>query len=101
MQTLNVGLHNPFFNELNSLSRTIRETLAHIHEAQDIRVSYDGDEPTLIVLFDHFIKPVEHLARALDQDCVALFNHERNEGYLLGDKASEWGDFNPQYFQHI
>lgn len=101
MQTLNVGLHNPFFNEFNSLSRTIRETLAHINEVRDIRVSLDGDEPTLIVLFDHFIKPVEHLARALDQDCVALFNHERNEGYLLGDKAEQWGEFNPEYFQHI
>lgn len=101
MQTLNVGLHNPFFNELNSLSRTIRETLAHIHEVQDIRVSYDRDEPTLIVSFDHFIKPVEHLARALDQDCVALFNHERNEGYLLGDKAEQWGGFDADEFQHI
>lgn len=101
MQTLNVGLHNPFFNEFNSLSRTIREIVAHVSDVQDIRVSYSGDEPTVIVLFDYFIKPVEHLARALDQDCVALYNHERNEGYLLGDKASEWGDFNPQYFQHI
>lgn len=101
MYTINIGLANPVFNNLNSARFTIETTLKYVDEVSNIRISYDGDEPTLIVSFDYFIKPVEHLARALDQDCVALFNHERNEGYLLGDKADQWGEFNPEYFQHI
>lgn len=101
MQTLNVGLHNPFFNELNSVERTITETVSYLGGVFNLRISYDGDEPTLIVYFRDVIKPLEHLCRALDQDCVALYSHVVNEGYLLGDKADQWGDFNPEYFQHI
>lgn len=101
MLTLNVGLHNPFFNELNNVERTIIETLKHIGGVQNLRISYAGDEPTLIVTFDHVVNYLEHLARALDQDCVALYNHTDNYGMLIGDKAEQWGEFNPEYFQHF
>ena len=41
------------------------------------------------------------LATALDQDCVAVFDHELGKGSLIGDKAEQWGEFNPEYFQFI
>jgi hypothetical protein len=41
------------------------------------------------------------LATALDQDCVALFDHEIGKGSLIGDKAEAWGSFDPSEFQSI
>lgn len=101
MQTLNVGLHNPVFNNINSVEFTIQETLKYVNGVFNLRVSYDGDEPTLIVYFRDVLRPLERLATALDQDCVALYNHISNEGFLIGDKADQWGEFNEAYFQHI
>jgi len=101
MQTLNVGLHNPVLNNVNSVEFTIQETLKYVSGVFNIRVSYDGSEPTLIVYFRDVLRPLERLATVLDQDCVALYSHITNQGYLIGDKAEAWGEFNSEFFQHI
>lgn len=39
-----------------------------------------------------------HLATLLGQDCIAVYNPERDFGYLAGPNAAAWGEFNPAYF---
>lgn len=78
-------------------------------------IAYEGDEdnePTMIVYcakglsrdFDASIGRmgvnywVSVIAQSLHQDCIAVYDTDTNEGALMGDFASEWGEFNPEYF---
>lgn len=101
MYTINIGLNNPFTQDTNSVDLTLRKALEFIGDITNLRVSYSGDEPTVIIQYVYNKKSLVALATALDQDCIALFDHSIGKGSLIGDRASEWGDFNPEYFQHI
>lgn len=47
--------------------------------------------------FDTFEEAVLVASRLLKQDCIAF--KKGDVGYLIGDKADEWGGtFNPEYF---
>jgi hypothetical protein len=101
MYTINIGLNNPFTQGSNSVDFTLEQALKYISDITHLRVSYDGDEPTLIIRYVFHKGNLLALATALDQDCIALFDHLIGKGSLIGDKASEWGEFNPEYFQTV
>jgi len=101
MYTINIGLNNPFTKGTNSVDFTLSKALEFISDITHLRVSYDGDEPTLIIRYAFHKGSLLALATALDQDCIAQFDHLIGKGSLIGDKASEWGDFNPEFFQSI
>lgn len=61
-------------------------------------------EPTLVVnaMFTghmvDFEASVGALSRALNQDCIAVYNERTGQGQLIGPRAAEWGPFNPEFF---
>lgn len=38
------------------------------------------------------------LAETLGQDCIAAYCENTRTGALLGPRAAQWGEFNPEYF---
>jgi hypothetical protein len=101
MYTINIGLNNPFHGDTNSVDLTLSKALEFISDITHLRVSYDGDEPTVIIRYAFHKGSLAVLATALDQDCIAQYDHLTGKGSLIGDKASEWGPFNPEFFQSI
>ena len=101
MYTINIGLANPFTKGYNTVDDTITKALQFIEGIVDLKVSTSGDEPTVIIQYTHHKGSIAVLATALDQDCVAVFDHELGKGSLIGDKAEQWGEFDPTEFQHI
>jgi len=99
MYTINIGLNNPFTGKTNSVDFTLSKALEFISDITNIRVSYDGEEPTVIIRYAFHKGSLVALAAALDQDCIAQFYHFIGKGSLIGDKAEEWGPFNIEYFQ--
>ena len=99
MFTINIGQDNPFLNQRNTVELTLVQALKHLGGVRQIRVSQDGDEPTVIIQCDFITGSIAVLAAALDQDCIAVFDHSTGTGTLIGDKADQWGDFNLEYFQ--
>ena len=58
-------------------------------------------EPTLVVRATHagdVLVCTNWLAEKLNQDCIAVYIPSKNEGHLYGPRASDWGDFNPEFF---
>jgi hypothetical protein len=101
MFTINIGQDNPFLNQRNTVELTVVQALKHLGGVRQFRVSQDGDEPTVIIQCDFITGSIAVLAAALDQDCIAVYDHSTDTGTLIGDKAAEWGAFNPEYFQLI
>jgi hypothetical protein len=101
MYTINIGLANPFTGGQNTVDQTISKALEFIEGIVDFKVSNRGAEPTVIIRYTHHKRSLVALATALDQDCIALYDHHIGQGSLIGDKASEWGEFNPEYFQTV
>lgn len=99
MYTINIGLANPFTGGYNTVDETITKALGFIGGIVDFKVSTAGDEPTVIIQYTHNKGNLRILATALDQDCIALYDHTILKGSLIGDKAEAWGEFNPEYFQ--
>jgi hypothetical protein len=101
MYTINIGLANPFTKSTNSIEFTLTKAFEFISDITKVSVSYEGDEPTVIIQYAFHKGSIAVLATTLDQDCIALYDHLIGKGSLIGDKASEWGDFNPEFFQFI
>jgi hypothetical protein len=99
MYTINIGLANPFTGKYNTTDRTISTALQFVGGIVDIKVSTAGDEPTVIIQYTEHKGSIAVLATALDQDCIARYDHQLLRGELIGDKASEWGEFDPEQFQ--
>lgn len=101
MYTINIGLANPFTGDFNTVDETITKALGFIGGIVDFKVSLEGEEPTVIIRYTTNKGNLRILATALDQDCIALYDWAIQKGSLIGDKAEQWGEFNPEYFQHI
>ena len=101
MYTINIGLNNPFTKGTNSIEFTLTKAFEFISDITNVRVSYEGDEPTVIIQYAFHKGSIYVLATALDQDCIAQYDHLTGKGSLIGDKADQWGDFNPEFFQFI
>ena len=67
------------------------------------RVAQSGTEPTLVVSVVHERPEIvddaywSAIACKYAQDCIAVLDSKGN-GALVGDFASKWGSFNPEYF---
>lgn len=63
------------------------------------KVVQSDTEPTLVVEADVDLWwKLERLSRTLRQDCIAVYNPNNGKGALVGDRAAEWGPFNPELF---
>jgi hypothetical protein len=101
MYTINIGLNNPFTKGVNSIEFTLTKAFEFISDVTKVNVSYEGDEPTVIIQYAFHKGNIGVLATALDQDCIAQYDHLVGRGTLIGDKADQWGDFNPEFFQFV
>lgn len=101
MYTINIGLANPFTKGFNTVDFTLDRAMQFIGDIVDLKVMDSETEPTLVIKFKHIERSLLVLATALDQDCIALYDHDTNTGKLIGDKAAEWGAFNPEFFLTI
>lgn len=101
MYTINIGLANPFTGGHNTVDHTLAKAMQFVGNIVGLRVSTDGDEPTVIIAYTAHKGNIGVLATALDQDCIAWFDHDLGKGTLIGDKADQWGEFNPEYFQFV
>lgn len=99
MYTINIGLNNPFTKGVNSVDFTLSKVLEFVEQITNVRVSYEGEEPTVIVRYALHKGNLLALATALDQDCIAFWDHHIGKGKLIGDKADQWGEFDLKYFQ--
>lgn len=41
---------------------------------------------------------IHTLAKIMKQECIAVYDGNTKEGYLIGPKALNWGTFNPRKF---
>jgi len=98
MQTINIGLDNPVTGKQNTVDQTIGVAIRYLKGISDIAVAKDGDEVTLVVTYFEPVGSLTVLCAELDQDCVAVFDHDINKGTLIGPKASEWGAFDIDKF---
>ncbi len=98
MQTINIGLDNPVTGKQNTVDQTISVAIRYLKGISDIAVAKDGGEVTLVVTYFEPVGSLTVLCAELDQDCVAVFNHDINKGTLIGPKASEWGAFDIDKF---
>ena len=101
MYTMNIGLANPFTKQYNTVEQTLTKALQFVSGVQQVRISTSGNEPTVIIHYVYHTGSVAVLATALDQDCIAVYDFSIMAGSLIGDRASEWGEFNKEYFQFI
>jgi hypothetical protein len=101
MYTINIGLANPFTGGHNTVDQTLYTAIQFIGGIVNLRVSTSGDEPTVIIQYTENKRSLDVLATALDQDCIAVFDHLIGKGSLVGDKADQWGEFNPEFFQSV
>jgi hypothetical protein len=64
------------------------------------RICHSDTEITVVaeVELETVNNPVRYLAQILGQDCIAAYIPKVNKGKLIGPKAAEWGEFNPEKF---
>ena len=98
MQTINIGLDNPVTGKQNTIDQTIAVAIRYLKGISDIAVAKDGSEVTLVVTYFEPVGSLTVLCAELDQDCVAVFDHNIGRGVLIGPKASEWGEFDIDKF---
>ena len=109
--TLNIGLHIAGGEKPVILPEQARNILRLYgfdctYNRIDIATHERGSESTLIVMVPYvgelrqFETYLHFVAVALQQDCIAYAFESHGElvGGLIGPKAVEWGEFNPEYF---
>ena len=102
---LNVGLY------INDRANTPDEVRANESVARNLcnkfaegsaqfRTQTSDTEPTLVVKMrsNNPAGLCNELARALDQDCIALYYPLEDRGELIGPRADKWGSFSKEYF---
>ena len=101
MHTINIGLDNPFTGEQNTVDQTIAVAIRYLKGISDIGVVKDRGEVTLVVTYFEPIGSLTVLCAELDQDCVAVYDHDIERGTLIGPKAEAWGGFDHEQFKFI
>jgi hypothetical protein len=103
-QILNIGLANPKTGKLNTLDEVliVLSGFVDMGNIASIYVAQSETEPTVVVKLPKHValsrRRAYNVAHLLDQDCIAVYNQETDEGYLVGEKSAEWGNFNPEFF---
>lgn len=102
---LNVGL-NINGVELLNLTDVLRQVIRHWHELSDLsaKVEQSNTERTAVIVFN--VPPpckvgkaeqlINDVAKLLCQEAIAC--KIGNVGAVIGPKAAEWGDFNPDFW---
>lgn len=80
-----------------------QELLLNASDEYSIRVDTSGEEPTLVIrarlpALWNGQSNVTDLARALRQDCIAVYMPAYSRGVLIGPLASKWGPFDINRF---
>lgn len=101
MQTINIGLDNPFTGGQNTVDQTIGVAIRYLKGISDIGVVKDRGEVTLVVTYFEPVGSLTVLCAELDQDCVAVYDHDIERGTLIGPKAEAWGGFDHEQFKFI
>lgn len=101
MQTINIGLDNPFTGGQNTVDQTIGVAIRYLKGISDIGVVKDRGEVTLVVTYFEPVGSLTVLCAELDQDCVAVYDHDIGRGALIGPKAEAWGGFDNEQFKFI
>ena len=106
---INIGLEaSNYFEKINYKTVEARKEKAleliklFINDA-DVSVASTPGELTLIIKTDLNIDQniLENISTLLDQDCIAVYNIEENQGSLIGKLASKWGSFDVDFFKFI
>lgn len=100
MIKLNIGLERSAkfgTSGENSLEAVCAMLDKHCAEWRDLKVEQSATEKTVIVnVAIDSLDAVKAMATELKQDCIAAFDGVK--GALIGEYASEWGEFNKDYF---
>ena len=100
MIKLNIGLERSAkfgADGMNSLDAVCSVLDKHCAEWRDLRIAQSETEKTVIVkVAIDSLEAVKAMATELKQDCIAAFDGVK--GALIGEYASEWGEFNKEYF---
>lgn len=91
------------WSEIRRRASEIRSYVSDLFPGLKLRL-HCGEEPTLVLLFtDEDERRIREIANEIcerwNQDCVALRNGLSGEGWLIGPRAHEWGEFNIEYFE--
>jgi hypothetical protein len=89
----------------NDALRILTQYGTEVHD-RFVNAKSSDDEPTLVAkgIFegqDGAVKCGEEIAKKLNQIAVAIWFPTLNKGVLAGERASEWGDFNPEFFKRF
>lgn len=101
MHTINIGLDNPVTGKQNTVDQTIAVAIRYLKGISDIGVVKDRGEVTLVVTYFEPVGSLTVLCAELDQDCVAVYDHDIERGTLIGSKAEAWGGFDHEQFKFI
>jgi len=101
MQTINIGLDNPVTGKQNTVDQTIAVAIRYLKGISYITIAKDRGEVTLVVTYFEPIGSLTVLCAELDQDCVAVYDHDIGRGALIGPKAEAWGGFDNEQFKFI
>ena len=101
MHTINIGLDNPFTGGQNTVDQTIGVAIRYLKGISDIGLVKDRGEVTLVVTYFEPVGSLTVLCAELDQDCVAVYDHDIGRGALIGPKAEAWGGFDNEQFKFI
>lgn len=100
---INIGLNVP--NQQVDTQAQLDKALALLVDAFKVHraaLAQSSTEPTLLAEFSadprRVYETLIQISDKLGQDCVAVYNPQRQQGALVGSKAAEWGTFNPAYF---
>jgi hypothetical protein len=96
---INIGLNVP--NHQVDIQTQLNKTLDLLTDAfrvHRVGLAQSSTEPTLLAEFSadprRVYEALIQISDKLGQDCVAVYNPQRQQGALLGSKAAEWGAFN-------
>lgn len=101
MHTINIGLDNPVTGKQNTVDQTIAVAIRYLKGISYITIAKDRGEVTLVVTYFEPIGSLTVLCAELDQDCVAVYDHDIGRGALIGPKAEAWGGFDNEQFKFI
>ena len=99
MHTINIGLDTPFTGKQNTVDQTIGVAIRYLKGISDIGLVKDRGEVTLVVTYFEPVGSLTVLCAELDQDCVAVYDHDIERGTLIGPKAEAWGGFDHEQFK--
>lgn len=100
---LNIGLNVSDADGNLVRTLTAHEALCRLREC-GVKVNNRAqhNSATERTLVAHGVVPsamaVDSVARALGQDCIAVWNVEQQAGELIGPRADKWGQFDPARF---